>query len=61
MATELILTNGDRITVREEPKEVDQGLARSAKEGFFTVVHPVNEESLLFVNPSHVVRLQPRE
>jgi hypothetical protein len=38
--------NGERITVREEPKEVDQGLARSAKEGLFSVFHPVNEERL---------------
>jgi hypothetical protein len=53
--------NGERITVREEPKEVDQGLARSAKEGLFSVFHPVNEERFVFVNPSHVVRLQPRD
>ena len=61
MATELILTNGERITVREKPKEVDEGLANSAKEGFFGVFHPVDEERPMFVNPSHVVRFQSRD
>ena len=61
MPTELILTNGERFTVRANMHEVDQELARRGHDGFFAEVHPIDQERVVYVNPIHVVRLASRD
>jgi hypothetical protein len=61
MPTELILTNGERITTRAELPELNQDLANMSKERLFVAVRLIDEEGVVLVNPIHVVSLRRRD